>query len=340
MAPRSARVALLQFTPCYADPAASRAKAEAICSSLSLEDGIDLLVAPEMCLTGYIFDSAEQVRSLCEARNESEGVTIEMAKALSKRLGCYTLMGFPEVVRTPDVEEQNCQAFDARPTSNVAFRSYPRWHNSAVLVSPDGSIVHVFRKHFLFSTSPTAKDRDTLWANEGPGFQCVDLPNIGRLAVGICMDLNPYRFEELFEKYELATWCREQEVDVLALPMAWLSSRPNHDAGGEDDPDFDVINYWAVRCMPLWRQERKGKSTLFVAVNRTGKERGELRLPLILDHILTGTALPVPQRPGSPGRHVFYVFNRGRHRFCSTASRRRLKTSWSAKLQMWRSRLE
>ena len=56
-------------------------------------------------------------------------------------------------------------------------------YNSAVMVDPSGAVVKVFRKHFLYKA-------DTPWADEGAGFEYVDVPALGRIAVGICMDLN------------------------------------------------------------------------------------------------------------------------------------------------------
>ncbi len=57
--------------------------------------------------------------------------------------------------------------------------------------------------------------------NTGSGFQTIDLPGLGKICVAICMDLNPHRFETPFEAYELTTFCKRNEVDLLIMPMAW-----------------------------------------------------------------------------------------------------------------------
>lgn len=297
---RLRRVALLQFEPTYADSHSSRAKVERLCASLTRQDGIDLLVAPEMCLTGYVFTDADKVRRLAEAKDDPKAVTLQLAQGLSQRLGCYTLMGFPEVAcEQEDTQPDAHEAYDARPLNNRlkdhGQANRQQWFNSAVLTSRSGSILHIFRKHFLYSSTATTQDQDALWASEGPGFQYVDLPDLGRVGVGICMDLNPYRFSEPFEKYELATWSLENKIDVLAMPMAWLSSRGRKRklANGTitDDrpldlekPDLDVIQYWAARCEPLWRKasnDSLGHQMLFITANRTGKESGEPKRSLL-----------------------------------------------------------
>lgn len=287
MASQSRRIAVLQFTPHHGNSALSRQKAEALCAKL--EPGtIDLLVAPEMCLSGYIFQKPEEVRALAEssqaAGNDdgSGAVTIAMAQSLSKRLGCYTLAGFPEVESHAKAAGEGAtsdplQIFDARPSGSQAHipennSGEPRMYNSAVLTSPSGSIVRIFRKHFLF-------DADELWAHDGSGFQYVDLPRLGRLGVGICMDLNPWRFKVPFDRYELASYCVDKEIDILAVPMAWLRGADGDNeepAPPMSDPQIHVINYWATRCAPLWRQRPDGSSkrTLFITANRTGTEAG------------------------------------------------------------------
>ncbi|CAO1628937.1 unnamed protein product [Parajaminaea phylloscopi] len=312
------RIGLLQFTPCHSDPLASRAKVERLCASITSDNGIDLLVAPELCLTGYIFESAEQIRSLSESvrGHASKSVTIELASQLSKRLGCYTLMGFPELVESNETASSAASdPLDSRPRSSAkrAEPRCPRWFNSAVLTSRDGTVLHVFRKHFLFTTNEACDDQDGLWAEEGPGFQYIDLPDIGRLACGICMDMNPYRFNEPFDKYELANWCLEQQVDILAMPMAWLSSAASKgEHTRHSEPDLEVINYWAMRCRPLWlpglpSHSGRPKSTLLVTSNRTGQEGGEsmsCSAQPVCWPILMGIFRTLAQRQNSQVLHV------------------------------------
>lgn len=290
MAHAPLRVGVLQFTPHYGKPEESRKKVEALCSAI-VPGSLDLLVAPEMALTGYIFKDLKDIEPLCEevglaAPRSGGNTTISLAQSLSQRLKCYTLMGFPEVVRSPPESSTGTEdpvvstPFDARPIpdSTPSPPSYPAYYNSALLTSPAGRVLHSFRKHFLF-------EADETWSLPGPGFQYIDLPPpLGRLAVAICMDLNPYRFETPWEKMELTRWCEEQEVQTLVMPMAWLrgeveGSEGQIGQGGEGQMNLKVVNYWASRCEPLWEKRSEGgkpaRQTLFVTSNRTGKEEGK-----------------------------------------------------------------
>jgi predicted amidohydrolase len=66
----------------------------------------------------------------------------------------------------------------------------PEYYNSALVVSPDGETIANYRKSFLYYTDET-------WALEGKdGFFRGRIPGLGRVALGICMDL----------KYVLLSW--------------------------------------------------------------------------------------------------------------------------------------
>ena len=153
-----------------------------------------------------------------------------------------------------------------------------------MLVGPDGSLVKVFRKHFLY-------EADTTWADEGSGFEYLDVPGLGRICVAICMDLNrtymcltpAYTLESEFSRYELATYCEQHRIDCLVVPMNWLLPEDDIEAyqaqTSSSDPSLATINYWVARCMPLWmpglcQPGHEGHTTYLVACNRTGVERG------------------------------------------------------------------
>ena len=56
--------------------------------------------------------------------------------------------------------------------------------------------------------------------------------------------------------YELAAYCAVQRTRVLVLVNAWLDSKD----GREDEPDWQTVNYWALRLRPLWvRVVREGE---------------------------------------------------------------------------------
>lgn len=282
------RIAVAQFTPCLSDPAASRRRLLALTSKLHRSQGIDLLVAPEMAPPGYVFEAEEgkrRVRGMAERFGKAEGEATAhgVARELSQRLGCHTLIGYPEVVHHGDPEGAAAsKPFDCRPTAqqidaSSSASSPPSppplaYYNSALLTSPTGEPLHSFRKHFLFVA-------DESWSQEGPGFQHIDLTlshnHRARLGVAICMDLNPYRFETTFENYELTRWAEREGVDVLAMPMAWLTNNDEENVReNAGRPDMDAVSYWATRCEPLWCGEAR-RRTCLVTANRTGKEGGE-----------------------------------------------------------------
>ncbi|EPQ30989.1 uncharacterized protein PFL1_01178 [Pseudozyma flocculosa PF-1] len=268
---------------------------------------IDLLVLPELALTGYCFDSHDEIEPLLEAIPPSDeagcestaGPTLSLVSSLAKRFQCHVLAGFAE--RGPPIDPAQdttsaaaaaaaAAAFDARSTGTRAHcppNGTGHAYNSALLVNPCGQVVHTFRKHFLY-------DDDKRWATEGSGFQTVELPRIGRVCVAICMDLNPHDFRAPFEAYELASFCRRERVDLIVVPMAWLL--PASDSSlfeqqrKDRGPSTSSIQYWALRCAPLFDPEAGAaqatadgaeapprplttdNTTFLVAANRTGTE--------------------------------------------------------------------
>ncbi|KAK0533601.1 hypothetical protein OC842_002931 [Tilletia horrida] len=309
---RTVRVATVQLTP--AEVGSPRTNFSAIRALLASHGGgsagngfqCDLLVLPEMIATGwYRFEHAAAIHPLCESASASASAseTLVLGAELAVELNAYVVVGFAE--RCDPQGEAHIQTgypvsqpFDARDPDLVspaieddaqAPAATVRYYNSATLFDRSGQLIHVFRKHFLY-------EDDKTWAQEGPGFQYVDLPDIGRLCVGICMDLNPYDFEAPFGAFELATFCANNGVDILALPTAWLLSPPEDSEGAAQEeslksnttaaPSMQTIKYWALRCSPLCADinddadapERassgRKRRAFLVAANRTGTERG------------------------------------------------------------------
>lgn len=236
----------------------------------------------------------------------SKHPSLTLASHLAQHLTCHVVIGFPERAALLGTQETIASSamltktdpppFDARPPfakteavvkaeadSEAGLKH--RAFNSAALFAPDGSLVHVFRKHFLFET-------DEVWASEGDGFETLHLPVLGNVCVAICMDLNPYKFRSPFESCELATFCRERDVDLLVMPMAWLLPKDEQQQTGDvqdklskPTPSLSTINYWAMRCQPFFVQAQPatasptqlaasppGKLRYFIAANRTGIE--------------------------------------------------------------------
>ncbi|KAK4047718.1 hypothetical protein OIV83_005226 [Microbotryomycetes sp. JL201] len=190
MTPRQVQVACLQLSPVFKDVRASQRRADAYVDQLRA-GSLDMLVLPELAFTGYCFDSRQEIEPWLE--DPDSGETFKWASKTAMRLLCYVFVGFPERAR-------NGKAF-----------------NSMLIVGPDGQLVSVYRKHFLYTT-------DESWAEEGPGFATVELNLPARpqatsrqvkVCPAICMDLNPHQFTAPFCAFELARHAVEQQVDLI-----------------------------------------------------------------------------------------------------------------------------
>lgn len=193
-------------------------------------------------------------------------------------------------------------------TTTPAPPTAPSRFNSALLVSPTGSTLYNYQKRFLYYT-------DECWAAEGrsgPGFLHLQLPSIPgpnaspaatRTAIGICMDINPYKFLAPWSEYEFATHVLESGARLVLLPMAWLTTLKSEEMGGMGEveeeeealalarrPDLETFRYWLTRFWPLvggggvretgW--EGKGEEgdgdVIIVFANRVGVEEGGFRI--------------------------------------------------------------
>jgi protein N-terminal amidase len=191
-----------------------------------------------------------------------KGITFQLSSHLAKWLKCYVFAGYPERLdrSLEDAEEHQEGA------------------NSAHIVGPDGTSLSNYRKTNLFSV-------DKCWAKPGSGFAIIDLPaplNV-RVVLGICMDLNPQppnEWTSIDGTYELASFAKENEADLLILLNAWLASDQKTVLEDEpDEPDMQTFSYWYARLKPLWSKEdvelsNTGKGTIVVICNRCGREKG------------------------------------------------------------------
>ncbi|GAC92521.1 protein N-terminal asparagine amidohydrolase [Pseudozyma hubeiensis SY62] len=321
------RIACIQFDSKHADVAGNIETVLSLVNELipkNDSESIDLVVLPELALTGYVFkdrdeidphledpcnfvppaipspaQSASTFDAVCKASSaSSQQPSLMLAAHLAQRLRCHVVIGFPELgsrqlsrdfagvttgpIDPPfDARPEDVQSSEARIESGADSDGQDCAFNSAALLTPDGSIKHIFRKHFLFET-------DEVWASEGSGFEAINLPGLGNVCVAICMDLNPFRFRTAFESCELASFCVEKEIDLLIMPMAWLLPNDEKDKLSEHDsskpaPSLSTINYWAMRCLPFFDPEhpaaRSSASSIqqrrvvyLVANNRTGTE--------------------------------------------------------------------
>jgi predicted amidohydrolase len=109
----------MQFAPILGDLQTTIAKIDKLSEKCA---GIDLLVLPELCNSGYNFASPEQAQATSE--EIGNGVFLQFLESLCQRIGCYIVSGLNE-------------------------RLGSRLYNSAVLVGPQGYVGR-YRKLHLF----------------------------------------------------------------------------------------------------------------------------------------------------------------------------------------------
>lgn len=173
---------------------------------------LDVLVLPELAFTGYNFKSPAEIEPFLEPT--AAGVSTQWAQATSKAVGCHTLVGYPE---TAFIGSQDNGKKDKKT------------YNSAVMVDPTGNVLFNYRKTFLYETDETWGCSEPPVNNFASG---TPFPLTGsimvrgkqlRTQVGICMDLNPYKFTESpFDAYEFGTAAFKHKAHLVLLPTAWL----------------------------------------------------------------------------------------------------------------------
>lgn len=193
------RIGCLQFSPQVGDVDNNLNRADAVLAKADPADldSLDLLVVPEMAFSGYNFKSLHHIAPFLEY--EGSGVTSLWARTVALRHNCHVVVGYPEQV---DVSHK-------WPTS-------PEYYNAALVLNNQGETIANYRKHFLYMI-------DESWALEGHGFGKEFIPGLGQTAMGICMDINPYKFEAPWHAFEFAFHVLEVRANLVILSMAWLT---------------------------------------------------------------------------------------------------------------------
>lgn len=162
---------------------------------------IDILMLPEMSFTGYNFESPENLKPFREETESSK--SIEWARECAKKIDGHVLVGYPEFSPQDDAT-----------------------YNSVSMVSPKGDILFTYRKSFLYTAD------EAMGMSESPdGFQTYGpFPSLSqdiplKFQVGICMDINPYKFESAPSEYEFGNSVKKNKVPLVLLPMAWTHSK-------------------------------------------------------------------------------------------------------------------
>jgi protein N-terminal amidase len=288
------KIATLQLDSKMHSVEHNMATADRILSSTPPPPDLDLLVLPELAFTGYNYPSYESIKPYLEPT--TAGVTTKWAISTAKRLRCHVIAGYPEI--STDID-------DTVPASSDGIINSPihKRYNSTVTVSPTGEILANYRKSFLYYT-------DESWAAEGDtGFFCDTIGSLGKVALGICMDINPYQFEAPWDKYEFATNAVAGGAKLIVMSMAWLTSLAVEEmALSPDEPAIETVSYWLQRFSPLIEASQAGGDVVVVFSNRAGNEKNEVRELTTK----TGQVIPLGESVSYAGSSCAMRFSGGR----------------------------
>lgn len=307
----------------------------------------DILVLPEMAfsgdihtckdmdrhvlirVTGYNFSSLDAITPYLEY--QGKGPSALWARRTARRLKCKVCVGYPEIYRNPEVSSEK----GTDGNGNGLVKGPAKLYNSLLVVDEAGKVIHNYRKRFLYYT-------DESWASEGEAewsFKSLEFPTgmsdadtavtnqpeTTRKSIqipitfGICMDINPYKFEAPFDAYEFAHRVLDSQSHLVIVSAAWLTNDANSIALKPGElPDMDTFNYWLRRFWPLIEKkinygdrllEGFSSSTetkvIVVFANRTGMEDGgpECVIPLAV-YAGTSTIVAITQKKNSSSLDV------------------------------------
>ncbi|TFB03282.1 Protein Amidase [Trichoderma ghanense] len=240
------RIGCLQFAPQVGDVDNNLNRADAVLSRANPDD-LDVLVLPELAFSGYNFKSLQDISPFLEP--SGSGISSLWARTMALKYNCTVLVGYPEKV-------------DVSPN----WPTGPEYYNSAIVVNGDGETIANYRKSFLYYT-------DESWALEGNrGFYDGYIPGLGNTSIGICMDINPYKFEAPWHAFEFAFHVLEVESNLVIVSMAWMTREDRrHFSRMPNEPDMNTLTYWVTRLEPLIRSNNEDE-IIVVFCNRTGIE--------------------------------------------------------------------
>lgn len=148
------KMAAVQYTPPWGQPTIARQQLQGWVR-LAAEEGANIIVCPEMAVSGYVFESETEIRPFCEPQ---DGPTFQMLAPIAQDFNCWIVCGFAEIAEDG------------------------RLYNSALVIGPNGTLVACYRKILLY-------ELDETWAT--PGHQRMLIQTeYGTMAPAICMDLN------------------------------------------------------------------------------------------------------------------------------------------------------
>ncbi|KAK8063434.1 hypothetical protein PG996_008086 [Apiospora saccharicola] len=114
------------------------------------------------------------------------------------------------------------------------------------------------------------------------------------------MDINPWRFQSPWDKFEFAFHVIDAAANVVILSMAWLTQEDARTFSRmPKEPDMETLTYWVKRLEPLIRAENQDEIIIIFA-NRTGVED---------DAVYAGTSAVIGIKHGEVS--VYGILGRG-----------------------------
>jgi predicted amidohydrolase len=178
------RIALLQLRVDDSEPASDRIAR--VLGLVTAQAGADLVVLPELWIPG-----AFGYQGYEPSATELPGAVITSLAAVARDIDAHVLAG------------------------TVIERDGNELHNTAVLISPEGAIVHTYRKVHLFGFDHG--EAETL--TPGDDVSTYALPGFTTMGMTTCYDL---RFPEL---YRLLL---DAGAQLVVVPAGWPAARLDH----------------------------------------------------------------------------------------------------------------
>jgi predicted amidohydrolase len=178
------RVAAIQLRVDDSEPAASRV--ERAVSLVRAQAGADLVVLPELWVPGAFGYSGYDASA-----SALPGPVVSAIASVATEIGAHVLAG----------------TFIERDGTSL--------HNTAVLLSPSGEIVHVYRKVHLFGFDHG--EAEVLAA--GDDVSTYAMPGLTTLGMTTCYDL---RFPELYRIFV------NEGAELFVIPTGWPAARLEH----------------------------------------------------------------------------------------------------------------
>lgn len=182
---RAVSIGIVQMTSAPFEAKRNRERSTALAAE-AIAGGARLVVLPELVIPGYTLEPR-----IAEVAEPVDGPTFAAWKALAAREGAIIAGGLCE-----------------RDGDNL--------FNTAILVGPDGLLLH-YRKLHLF-------DREKLIFTPGDRGLQVASTSIGRIGLCVCYDL---RFVEVLRALAL------QDAEVVGVPTAWVGGFDRRSRGAD-----------------------------------------------------------------------------------------------------------